>query len=414
MSGIGISCKCITYGRVEYLEESIESFLGQKYDGPKELVIVNDYPLQELKFEHPEVRIFNTPRFDSIGAKENFAVAKCKYDTIAVWDDDDVALPNHLENINRYFPGHHLLHWNKGVFLHSYKIAAIKAIGNSGIVYSREIWEEIGGHPLENAGYDMTFVNNIRRKTHKIMRAFPEDPSWFYTWGSGSYHMSGLGKDVPGRENVLVRHAAHIENLRIQGKIPEGEVMLNPHWKHDYIAMLSDFRSKTEGMSPDTHMRNLNGFAISEELLQWLVHNLPENGTVLEFGSGTGTIELAKNFKTYSVECNPRWVGLSDRANYILAPIVKPQDGPEWYNLDTVLNGLKDVKYDAIVIDGPNVRDGNRYGFLKHISHFRKDVPIIIDDTHRRYEKQLANDISKAVGRPAVTIKGHEKSFDVV
>ena len=36
-----ISCKCITYGRVEFLEESIESFLRQEYLGKKELIIKN-------------------------------------------------------------------------------------------------------------------------------------------------------------------------------------------------------------------------------------------------------------------------------------------------------------------------------------------------------------------------------------
>jgi len=48
----------ITYGRVEFLEESLHSFLIQDYP-EKELVIVNDYPLQKLVFDHPQVRIYN-------------------------------------------------------------------------------------------------------------------------------------------------------------------------------------------------------------------------------------------------------------------------------------------------------------------------------------------------------------------
>ena len=87
-----ISCKMITYGRVEFLEESLQSFLNQDYDGEKELVIVNDYPQQKLIFDHPEVRIFNLDyTFETIGQKENFAVEQCKGDIIAVWDDDDSA-----------------------------------------------------------------------------------------------------------------------------------------------------------------------------------------------------------------------------------------------------------------------------------------------------------------------------------
>lgn len=241
---IPISCKCITYGRVEYLEESIESFLRQNYQGEKELVIINDYPLQKLTFDHPNVRIYNLDKtFDTIGEKENYAVSKCRFDTIAVWDDDDLALPNHLSNINRYFPDHDLLHWNKGLFLQGKKSMSIESLGNSGIVYSKRIWEQIGRHPLENAGYDVTLVRNIEKAGGKVKRAKPEDQdvSWIYTWGGGSYHMSGLGTDRPGRENVIVRHSRHIESLRQQGKIPTGEVLLQPHWEHDYIQMFQEF-----------------------------------------------------------------------------------------------------------------------------------------------------------------------------
>jgi glycosyltransferase involved in cell wall biosynthesis len=37
-----ISAKCITYGRVNTLEEALHSFLQQDYPGKKELIIVND------------------------------------------------------------------------------------------------------------------------------------------------------------------------------------------------------------------------------------------------------------------------------------------------------------------------------------------------------------------------------------
>jgi glycosyltransferase involved in cell wall biosynthesis len=247
MNNIGISCKCITYGRVEYIEESIESFLRQEYDGDSELVIVNDYPLQKLHYEHPKIRIYNLDKtFNTIGEKENFAVSLCKYDTIAVWDDDDMALPNHLQNINKYFPGHDLLHWNKGILLVFNKIESLGCLGNSGIVYSKQIWEKVGKHELENAGYDMTFVIKIQNSGGRVARVLPPDNevSWIYTWGGGSYHMSGQGTDTPDRENVIQRHTKYIEDLRRQGKIPTGDIYLNPHWKADYSDMLKKYLIK--------------------------------------------------------------------------------------------------------------------------------------------------------------------------
>lgn len=242
-----ISCKMITHGRVEFLEESLHSFLIQDYLGEKELIIVNDYPLQKLVFNHPQVKIYNLDKtFETIGEKENFATQLCNGEIICQWDDDDIAMPWHLTNVSKYFiPGSDLLHWQKGVYFNNSEITAITSLGNSGIVFSKKIWNHIGGHPIENAGYDMTFVMNIKSNSTNIVLASPSDNevSWFYMWGGRGYHMSGMGTDTPGRENVVKRHSNHIETLRKQGKIPTGEVVLNPSWKLDYQKLLKDYKN---------------------------------------------------------------------------------------------------------------------------------------------------------------------------
>lgn len=247
-----ISAKCITYGRVNFLEEALYSFLQQDYLGKKEMVIVNDYPLQKLIFNHPDVKIFNLDKtFATIGEKENFAVSNCSGDLIAVWDDDDVAMSNHMTNISKYWENDaDLMHWGRGVYFNNDSITDITQLGNSGIVYSKKVWEKMGGHFLENAGYDMTFVTAIH-KNGKVVSAYPPDDevSWFYMWGGRGYHMSGLGTDTPDRENVIVRHSAHIEHLRRKGRIPTGDVHLIPHWTYDYKQMLNDFIKKKNGTS---------------------------------------------------------------------------------------------------------------------------------------------------------------------
>lgn len=244
-----ISCKCITYGRVNFLEESIYSFINQKYDGPKELVIVNDYPKQKLIYDHPDVRIFNLDEtFTTIGAKERFATQLCKGDIVAQWDDDDLALPNHLENIEKYFvEGTDLLHWNRAIFMNAPNIQAITTVGNSGIVFSKNIWNKLGGHPLENAGYDMSFVLAIKANSKNIVFACPPDDevSWIYVWGGRGYHMSGMGTDDDTRPNVIERHSLHIEELVKRGVVPTGDIHLNPHWNHDYSKKLIEFNHGT-------------------------------------------------------------------------------------------------------------------------------------------------------------------------
>jgi len=242
-----ISAKCITYGRVEMLEESLHSFLQQDYPGPKEMIIVNDYPEQTLKFDHPEVKIYNISHtFNTIGAKENFATELCNGEIICQWDDDDVALPNHLRNVAKFFiPGSNVLHWKNGVYYNEPNITSVGWIGNSGIVFRKSAWEAIEGHPLENAGYDMKFVEKLHKLGGVVFANPPkEEISWWYMWGGRGYHMSGQGDDVEGKQNIIQRHSTHIESLRKKGKIPTGDVELKPHWKKDYSKMLKDFINK--------------------------------------------------------------------------------------------------------------------------------------------------------------------------
>jgi glycosyltransferase involved in cell wall biosynthesis len=234
------------------LEEAISSFLKQDYPKDRcELIIVNDYPLQTLKLveDISNVHIYNlNETFSTIGEKENYAIERCSGDLIAVWDDDDIALSNHLSNIAKFWrPDANLLHWQNGVFYNEPNITELMALGNSGIVYSKKAWEAIGKSPIENAGGDMTLVvaiHNLGRD--KVVLADPPDKecSWFYRWSMPSeqlYHQSGQGTDVEGKPNIIQRHSAHIEKLRLQGHIPTGDIILFPEWKHRYDLMLKDF-----------------------------------------------------------------------------------------------------------------------------------------------------------------------------
>ena len=115
------SCQCITYGRPELLEEAIESFHRQDYEGEKELIILNDHADQHLVYSHPEVKIINTPaRFRTIGEKRNACIAMCSGGVIFPWDDDDISLPwrislslRYLED-RKYFKNKRAWLWQNG------------------------------------------------------------------------------------------------------------------------------------------------------------------------------------------------------------------------------------------------------------------------------------------------------------
>lgn len=240
-----ISCKMITYGRVDTLVEALHSFLIQDYPTDKcELIIVNDYPKQKLIFDHPQVTIYNLDEtFPLIGEKENYAIERCKGELIAVWDDDDVALSNHLQNVaDHWKEDTNIIHWNTAVFYNEPKITKITGVGNSGIVYSKKVWKEIGKSPLENAGGDMTMTNRIHKLGGRVNVTMPEEQAaWFYMWGGRGYHQSGQGTDKPGKRNIIERHSEYIENQRKKGKIPTGDIHLKPKWNKDYAQMLKDF-----------------------------------------------------------------------------------------------------------------------------------------------------------------------------
>lgn len=241
-----ISCKTTTAGRVHVLEEALHSFLIQDYPGEYELIIVNDYPAQKLKFDHPRVKIFNFEEtFPTIGDKENFAIEQCSGELIAVWDDDDIAMPWHLSNIARYMEDNNLLHWNRGVFYNEPEITSITGLGNSGIVFRKDAWEDVGKSPIENAGGDTTFTTKLHQlDPKKIVNAAPPDDmvSWFYRWSLPMvYHQSGQGHDKEGQPNIIERHMAFLEIQRQKGNIPVGEIQLRPHWRQDYKSLLKNF-----------------------------------------------------------------------------------------------------------------------------------------------------------------------------
>lgn len=248
-----ISCKCLTAGRVHLIEEALFSFLNLTYKGKKELIIVNDYPYQTLEFNHPEVKIVNkTELFPTIGDKDIFAHDLCQGDIIQVADDDDIALPHHLDNVEKYLQDNDILHWANGGYYNEYPKLTIQfgGLGNSGIVYTRDAYIQVGKSPKVNAGGDSILVNKLHNLRNKVANAAPpnEEISWLYRWatpasdtGVGCYHQSGMGTDTPDREDIRIRNFKYLEGLRKQGKLPTGTIKLQPKWKHNYIELVKQF-----------------------------------------------------------------------------------------------------------------------------------------------------------------------------
>ena len=160
-----------TYGRHEYVCESLSLFLAQDYPH-KELIIVNDCPGQLMETEAPGVRVFNFPsRFKSLGLKRNFAIQQAAGEIIAVWDDDDIYLPWHLSlatevivNEGREFfcPQESWSYW--GTHRLREMRSSFEWINHATWVFRKNLWNELQGYPEITLGEDLGLLNRYKQR----------------------------------------------------------------------------------------------------------------------------------------------------------------------------------------------------------------------------------------------------------
>jgi hypothetical protein len=224
----GVSCLCLTYGRPSLLEEAIESFIRQHWDGPKELLIVNDHPEQELHFEHEEVRILNIRqgRFATLGNKRNLSVALARYEHLLVWDDDDIHLPWRIEETMKVLPAQNYFKCPEVWLMRGADLQGRTCDGDlfyhGASAYSKYLFEQVGGYRCFNGGEDQDFETRIRRnhlvkESCRVTRLPAERLYYIRRWEHGYYHASGC-----------------TDLRRLEPRIDKGVRRLSPHWKLDY------------------------------------------------------------------------------------------------------------------------------------------------------------------------------------
>jgi len=227
-----VSCYCNTYGRVHTLEEVIESFLRQDYQGAKELVIFNDLAEQELVYDHPEVRIINLKdKIVPLGRKFNHSITYCHHDILACWEDDDIYLSHHLtQSINLMRNGifHTGTAWFEDQVQH---LVATHNTYHATHVFTKNIFNQVGGYPeIDESRLDLGLMSKFTNLLGNYSTNLSESQfSYIYRWGTAKcYHGSGWGSDM---SNHAINHVrSDISN----NTIPIGLVFLRPNWKYDY------------------------------------------------------------------------------------------------------------------------------------------------------------------------------------
>jgi hypothetical protein len=226
---------CLTFARPKrLLEEAVYSFLNQDYAGEKELLVLNDFEHQTIGFGHPQVTVVNlAPRFHTVGEKRNAAAALCRYDLLAVWDDDDIYLPHRLSfSVSHYDEGKRFFKPSKAFILNDGVVSGPKrALFHSGGLWHRSLFDQVGGYAPMDAGEDREIEGRFAAvigtaKDYDEIQ--PSEIYYLYRWsGTESYHLSDFG---PGEDQI----AGYARSALAEGAIESGQIVLNPHWAMDY------------------------------------------------------------------------------------------------------------------------------------------------------------------------------------
>lgn len=243
-----VSCMCLTYGRPHLLEEAVESFLRQDYCGVKELIVLNDFDRHVLRFDHPEVHVINVPkRFSTVGEKRNACAALATHHLLFVWDDDDIYLPHRLSySVSKLTSDGQFYKSPKAFMLHNGVISGpASAIFHSGCCFTRSLFNQSHGYHHMGAGEDreieLAFSRILGTKLDQAEIQLDEI-YYIYRWGgTESFHLSGYGRDTPGKKTGAQRVAEYVERQCQQSKVPVGEVQLQPTWRIDYLATVRDY-----------------------------------------------------------------------------------------------------------------------------------------------------------------------------
>lgn len=128
---------------------------------------------------------------------------------------------------------------------------------------------------------------------------------------------------------------------------------------------------------------------LSTDSINFVFDYLPENSTILEFGSGKSTLKFLEKYKVFSIEHDPLYMEI-DHPNH--SYIYFSLNENNWY--DNFV--LPEIDYQFLIIDGPPAKGKyTRLEILNHLDKLKLDVPWLIDDTHRRGERFLKNKIEK-------------------
>ena len=202
-----IACLCPTYKRPQFLRNAIACFQAQTYENRK-LFIIDDAPQHDdQKGDRWELKALQH-RINDLPAKfmELVKMAGIGVDIYAIWEDDDVYLPHHLQSLADFHKEGRLSFFAPRQVWSTYDQEKGNTIleGAAGRfhaswAYSAPLFTAMSGYVLtERLDFDQQVGNRARQvaggETNYDI-ATPDNPSYVYRWGNGMWHGSQQGEE---------------------------------------------------------------------------------------------------------------------------------------------------------------------------------------------------------------------------
>jgi hypothetical protein len=197
-----IACICSTFNRPQCLAESIECFQRQTCPLEKRELIILDDAGQYAEQTGPGWWLLSIgKRFRTLGEKRNAtaALVSADVDALAVWDDDDIYLPWHLEKAAELLSSPKGVGWSRPEVVWNDHPKMLKRKSTGGLfhgawVFTREAFVRAHGYPAMQSGQDQGLAKRFRRAG--VLSGSPASPpSFVHRWGTSPamQHLSALG-----------------------------------------------------------------------------------------------------------------------------------------------------------------------------------------------------------------------------
>lgn len=237
-----VTAICPTYGRFptasHLLNEAVGSFLWQTYEGPKELLILNDNADQTLVSNISNIRIVNiSSKIKTLGEKYNLLLELSRGSVIFPWEDDDISLPNRIKqgvekltnNLTAftydYFNPQYSWFEQSQVLHHEHS----QGVNHNASCFIRDKlrYEKVNGSQDQYA--DIYAKTNLR--CAPPLTKDSTDWTYIYRWGVSEWHLSGHSNMDKAYENAPMGQ--------------QGTFLLKPLLREDYLTRIDNYSANT-------------------------------------------------------------------------------------------------------------------------------------------------------------------------